>query len=193
MKNLVKLFQKNSGFLRAKEIGNRTQWRELHKMLTDNSVYRIKRGLYRLNEFKHDTSFVEASHVVPTGVLCMFSAWYYYDLTTTIPHENHLAVKQNKKVKFSGSTPIKLYYLSEQFYHLGISQICVDNHSVKIYDMEKSVCDAVRFRNKVGMDIAIEVVKNYVRRKDRDLNKLAQYAEPLRILKIMQNMIMPIL
>jgi len=67
------------------------------------------------------------------------------------------------------------------------------NHSIKIYDLEKSVCDAVRFRNRIGLDITIEVVKNYVGRKDRDLNKLINYARQLRIESIMQNMIMPML
>ena len=123
----------------------------------------------------------------------MFSAWFYYDLTTTIPHENHIAITQNKKVLLPDYPPIKLYYLSERFYQLGITQICIGNQPVKMYDLEKSVCDAVRFRNKVGIDITIEVVKNYVRRNDRNFVKLATYTRLLRIEKIMQNMIMPML
>jgi len=165
----------------------------LHKMLINNSVSRVKRGLYRLNDFDQDTSFIEVSHIVPCGVFCMFSAWFYYGLTTTIPHENHIAITQNKKMLLPDYPPIKLYYLSEGFHQLGITQICIGNQNVKIYDLEKSVCDAVRFRNKVGLDIAIEVLKNYVNRKDRNFDKLAKYARPLRIEKIMQNMIMPML
>jgi len=114
-------------------------------------------------------------------------------LTTTIPHENHIAITQNKKVLLPDYPPIKLYYLSDGFYQLGITQISIGNQNVKIYDLEKSVCDAVRFRNKVGLDIAIEVLKNYVNRKDRNFDKLAKYARPIRIEKIMQNMIMPML
>ena len=184
MENLIDLFYANSGFLKSSRIVSRTQWRVLQKMLADNSVSKVKRGLYRLNDFEHDTSFVEASYIVPNGVFCSFSAWYHY---------NHIAVMQKKKVHLPDNPPIKLYYLSERFYQLGITQITFGIQPVMIYDLEKSVCDAVRFRNKVGLDIAIEVVKNYVRRKDRNFSKLTQYAQTLRIEKIMQNMIMPML
>ena len=193
MENLIEKFQSNSGFLKSNEIIGRTQWRALHKLLNDNSVSKIKRGLYRLNDFEHDTSFAEVSNIVPHGVFSMFSAWFYYRLTTTIPHENHVAVTQNKKVHLPDCLPIRLYYLSERFYQMGITHITIEDQVIKIYDLEKSVCDAVRFRNKVGLDITFEVVKNYIKRKDRDLDKLIKYARLLRIEKIMQNMIMPML
>ena len=159
MEKLIEKFQANYGFLKSNDIIGRTQWRTLNKMLNDHSVSKVKRGLYRLNDFEQNSSFVEISNIVPTGVFCMFSAWFYYNLTTTIPYENHIAVIQNKKVRLPDYPPIKLYYLSDRFYQLGITEIIVDNQPVKIYDLEKSVCDAVRFRNKVGMDIAIEVVR----------------------------------
>ena len=192
MESLTSLFRENFGFLKSKEIES-SQQRELNKMLENNSVSRVKRGLYRLNDFDRDTSLVEVLKIVPSGVFCMSSAWYHYDLTTTIPYENHIAVTQKKKVRLPNFPPIKLYYLSEKFYQLGIIHININNQPVKIYDLEKSVCDAVRFRNKVGMDIAIEVVKNYVRRKDRNFDKLIKYARQLRIEIIMQNLIMPML
>ena len=192
MESLTSLFRENFGFLKSKEIES-SQQRELNKMLENNSVSRVKRGLYRLNDFDRDTSLVEVLKIVPSGVFCMFSAWFHYELTTTIPYENHIAVTQKKKVCLPDFPPIKLYYLSEKFYQLGIIHININNQPVKIYDLEKSVCDAVRFRNKVGMDIAIEVVKNYVRRKDSNFDKLIKYARQLRIENIMQNLIMPML
>ena len=193
MKNLIDIFSVNYGFLKSKDIEDRTQWRALNKMLIDNRVSKIKRGLYKLNDFEHNASFVELSNIVPCGVICMFSAWFYYDLTTTIPYENHIAITRDKKIKLPAYPPIKLYYFSEKFYHLGITQIDIDGKIVEIYDLEKSVCDAVRFRNRAGMEIAIEVVKNYVKRNDRNFDKLTKYARQLRIEKIIQNMIMPML
>jgi len=193
MDSLIEHFNTNSGFLKSKDISSRNQWRELSKMLNDSSVSKIKRGLYRLSDYPQDNSFIEVSNIVPGGIFCMFSAWFYYHLTTTIPHENHIAVSQHKKIQLLNYPPVKLYYFTDKFLQMGITQIEIDNWPVKIYDIEKSVCDAVRFRNKVGMDIAIEVVKNYVQRKDRDFNKLTNYACPLRIEKVMRNMIMPML
>ncbi|MCL2726952.1 MAG: hypothetical protein FWD56_01050 [Bacteroidales bacterium] len=193
MENTIEIFRTNSGFLKSKEILGRTQRRTLNKMLNENLVSKVKRGLYRMNDYEHDTSFVEVSHIVPCGVVCMFSAWFYYGLTTTIPAENHVAVMQSKKVRLPDYPPIKLYYLSDKFYQLGITNIIIDNQHVKMYDLEKSVCDAVRFRNKVGLDTTYEVVKNYVRRRDRDLSKLTNYARLMRVEKTMQSIIMPML
>ena len=190
---MVNLFHDNFGFLKSKNIVGRTQWRTLHKMLSDNSVSKVKRGLYRLNDYYPDTLFAEVSYIVPNGVLCSFSAWFFYNLTTTIPHTHHIAVMQKNKVSLPDYPPIKLYYLTDKFYQLGLIQINIENQPVKIYDLEKSVCDAVRFRNKVGLDVAFEVTKNYLKRNDRDLNKLSIYAKQLRIEKIIQNMIMPML
>ncbi|MDR2231686.1 MAG: hypothetical protein LBE56_01030 [Tannerella sp.] len=193
MENLMKMFKANCDFLRSNDITGRTQRRELNKMLKDNSVVRLKRGLYRLSESDHADTFVELSNILPDGVFCMFSAWFHYNLTTTVPYENHIAIKQKRKVRLPDYPPIRLYYYNDEYYHLGIRQILIDNQQVNIYDLERSVCDAVRFRNKAGLEIALEVVKNYVKRKDRNLDKLMKYAVRLRIEKIMQNMIMPML
>jgi len=131
----------------------------------------------------------EVAQIAPSGVFCLFSAWQHYQLTTNNPFEYHIAIVRNEKIVMPEYPPVKIYRWSEKFYKLGI----VETEDIKIYDLEKSVCDAVRFRNKVGLDIAIEVVKNYVARKDRNFDKLAKYARQLRIEKIIQDMIMPML
>jgi len=194
MESLASIFTANHGFLSSKDISSRTQWRALRKMQDDNSVLKVKQGLYQLNNyFEYDIAFTEAANIVPCGVFCMFTVWFYYNLTTTIPHQSHIAVTQKKKITLPNYPPIKLYYWSDKYYQIGINEIKVDNLQIKIYDLEKSVCDAVRFRNKVGIDIAIEVLKNYVKRTDKNLNTLIKYAKQLRIENIMRTMIMPLL
>jgi predicted transcriptional regulator of viral defense system len=136
---------------------------------------------------------IDIELIVPNGVLCLFSAWFYYELTTTIPHSYYIAIEKKRKIVLPDYPPIVLYYWQKNQYDLGISTYTKDGISIKIYDIEKSVCDAVKFRNKVGMDIAIEVVRNYVRRKDRNFDKITKYARQMRIETIMQNMIMPML
>jgi predicted transcriptional regulator of viral defense system len=194
MENLTDLFKANFGFLKSSDIAGRTQWRELRKMVDDNSVSKLKRGLYQLNNyFEYNIVFTEVANIIPCGVFCMFSALFYYNLTTAIPHQSHIAVVRGKKIKLPAYPPIKLYHSSEEVYNLGITTIAIDNLQVRIYDLEKSVCDAVKFRNKIGIDVTIEVLKNYVKRHDKDLNKLSHYAQQLKIEKVIQNMLMPIL
>ena len=195
MKNEVnKVAENKNEFINTKEFIKRNQWYQLKKMTEQGLVTKVKRGVYYAGSNTMLDQQVEVSKIIPDGVLCMFSAWFYYNLTTTIPHKINIAITQNKKLRLPSYPPIKLYYLSENYYELGITEIHIENQPVKIYDLEKSVCDAVRFRNKIGMDIAIEVVRNYVkRRKERDFDKLTKYARQLRIESIMQSIIMPML
>jgi len=183
------IFKKNNGFLKSKDLTFRNQWNHLNKMIDSGDAVRLKRGLYCIQQKTITGQNREVAMVVPWGVFCLFTAWQHYDLTTNNPYEYHVAIRREEKIVLPEYPPIKIYRWSDKFYNLGI----IENEQIKIYDIEKSVCDAVRFRNKVGIDIAIEVVKNYVRRKDRNLNKLGQYAQQLRIETIMQNMIMPML
>ena len=62
-------------------------------------------------------------------------------------------------------------------------------YRVKIYDLEKSVCDAVKFRNKIGVDVSSEILKNYLGRRDRNLTLLNEYAKKMRVANIMNGLI----
>ena len=77
--------------------------------------------------------------------------------------------------------PIKIYYWSEKYWSIGITEARVGNTIVKIYDKEKSVCDAIRYRNKIGKDVEKEVLKNYLKEKSRNIDKLLRFARLLRV------------
>jgi predicted transcriptional regulator of viral defense system len=188
--DIKEILEKNNGFLRAKDLTSRNQWNQLKMLIDNNVVIKLKSGLYSLPRYNVIDQNREVAQIVPSGVLCMFSAWQHYNLTLNNPFEYHIAIRREDKIALPDYPPIKLYHWSEKFYYLGI----IETDTIKIYDLEKSVCDAVRFRNKVGMDIAIEVVKNYVqKREERNFDKLTKYARLLRIDKIMQSIIMPML
>jgi predicted transcriptional regulator of viral defense system len=191
--DIIKIFEENGGFIQSKQLKNRTYWRVLGKMIEDNSVSKVKRGLYQLNGFIFDMQPMEVSKIIPCGVFCLFTAYRFYELSTYIPFEFHIAVPQKKKINKPDYPPIRVYYLTEKIYQLGITEVEMNGSKVKMYDLEKSVCDVVKFRNKVGLDTTIEVLKNYVKRPDKDLNKLAQYARKLRIENTINNLIMILL
>jgi predicted transcriptional regulator of viral defense system len=136
---------------------------------------------------------LEIANSFPFAVFCLFTAWRHYELSTYVPFEFHLAIPHNKRIKCPDYPPVRVYYLRKRIYQLGIIDVDMDGAKVKMYDLEKSVCDAVRFRNKVGMDTMIEVLQNYVKRQDKNLNLLSRYAEQLGIEKIVNNMIMMLL
>jgi hypothetical protein len=119
-------------------------------------------------------------------VLCLFSTWLHYDLSVSIPHSFNIAIERGRKVKLPDYPPIQLYHWTKDYYDLGITTEKIYNYTVKIYDIEKSVCDAVKFRNKIGIDVTAEVLKNYLLRQDRNLTQLVNYARKMRIEKILK-------
>jgi predicted transcriptional regulator of viral defense system len=190
---IKKVPDNGDGFLETKKFVKRNQWYQLNNLIEQGLVTKVKRGIYSINSDKTIDQKIEISKIISSGIFCMFSMWQYYNLTTNNPSEYHVAIQNKERIKIPDNLPIKLYYWTEKYFNIGIEEIQKDGHTIKIYDLEKSVCDAVRFRNKVGMDIAIEVVKNYVVRKDRNFDKLIKYARQLRIETVIKNLIMPML
>lgn len=147
-------------------------------------LVRIKRGVYAKEIDLADT-MIDIEAIVPDGILCMFSAWEYYGLTTQIPQQFDIAIKRGRKVILPKYPTIKLHNLSDTVLNLGVTTATISGYKVKIFDLEKCVCDAVKFRNKIGMDVCIEIIKNYLKRKDRNISKLTKYAQTLRVAKIL--------
>jgi predicted transcriptional regulator of viral defense system len=66
-------------------------------------------------------------------------------------------------------------------YETGITHTVIEGITVPVYDIEKSVCDAIKHRNKIGIDVSSEILKNYLSRKTRDIDKLMKYAKIMRV------------
>jgi predicted transcriptional regulator of viral defense system len=183
---LYELFAKHKGYLTSKLIrGNRSHYYQLKAMVEADKVIQIKRGLYRHIDFAEEANWGEVCKSAPQAVLCLFSAWQYYGLTTTISTFVHIAIPARKKPILADFPPTKIYFWSGNYYEIGKISTTYNEEQIKIYDIEKSVCDAIRYRNKVGIDMTSEVLKNYLKRKDRNLDKLMKYAENMRIATVL--------
>lgn len=108
-------------------------------------------------------------------ILCLFSAWNVYNLTTVIPQSYDIAIKRGRKITLPDYPEISLHRFSDNILHLGETTMTVSGYEIKIYDVERCVCDAVKFRNKVGQDVCKEVVSNYLDDRMRDISKLIRY------------------
>lgn len=167
----------------------RAQYYATLQKAKQGDLVRIKRGVYAREIDLADT-MIDIEAIVPDGILCMYSAWEYYRLTTQIPAQFDIAIKRGRKVVLPEYPPIKLHNLSEPALSLGVTTATISGFKVKIFDIEKCVCDAVKFRNKIGMDVCIEIIKEYLKRRDRNISKLMKYARVLRVAKILEMFIM---
>ena len=129
---------------------------------------------------------IDVEKIVPGGVLCLYSAWSHYGLTVQVPNAFNIAIEKNRKITLPDYPPIELYYWKQEYYEMGFTAQTIGGYKVKIYDLEKSVCDAVKYRTKIGMETTSEILKTYLKRNDRNLTILLDYAKKMRIEKILK-------
>ena len=184
-----KVFKKHKGFARTKDIlaaGIHT--RNIKRVREKEQVVQVKRGLYRLADIPliSNLGFIDLARAIPGGVICLLSALSYYELTTFNPSVIAMAICRGSRKPKINYPPVEFYHFSKKQFEAGINKIKVKGHEIRIYNREKTICDCFRYRNKLGLDIAKEGLSEYLKRKDRDLEKLLEYAEICRIKPLLQ-------
>lgn len=109
------------------------------------------------------------------------SAARYYELTNFLPDVIDVAIDRKKKVSTLPDWPeIKIFYFDPSRMETGVVQIMEGGDSFRIFDIEKTVVDIIYYRNKIGIEETSEVLRNYLKRKDRQIDRLYIYAKMLR-------------
>jgi predicted transcriptional regulator of viral defense system len=163
---------------------------QLHRLIESGCVERVGRGLYRAKEAditEHHT-LLEAALLVPKGVICLLSALRFHDLTTQAPFEVWMAIDNKAWRPTIPDVPLRIHYFSGRALTQGVERHEIEGVQVKIYSAAKTVADCFKFRNKIGVDVAIEALRDYLRKRlpEKDLWR---YAEICRV----RNVIYPYL
>jgi predicted transcriptional regulator of viral defense system len=168
------------GYARAKELRQAGfQTREISALIKQGDIERVKPGLYRLTEHEQvgeHSSLVDVCRAVPDGVICLLSALDYYGLTTFNPSEVYLAIPHESKLPKIAYPPIKTFFFRERFYRPSIEHIQTSAGEIRIYGREKSISDMFRYRHKLGEDLALESLKQYLKQKDASITSLMKFA-----------------
>ena len=130
---------------------------------------------------------IDIEAIIPGGILCSWSAWSIHQLTTTMPQAYHIAIKRDRKVVTPSFPSIELRHYTASILEIGVSKMFLEGYNIRIYDIERCVCDAIKFRNKIGMDVCSEIIDNYLVRPERNISKLLDYAKQLRVGTILED------
>jgi len=183
-----KVFEKHSGILRASEaIRLGVPEHIVYEMVQKGELARETRGVYRLADSDPlgNPDLVQVSLLVPKAVICLISALYFYELTTQIPHSVYIALPQNSPRPRLKYPPLEVFWVTNYLHSVGVDVHVLDGVKVKIYNREKTVADCFKFRNRVGEDVALEALKDYIRQPKLDVHKLLEYAKIDRVEKLM--------
>lgn len=164
---------------KIKENG-RTAYYKMLERARHGELIQVRRGVYA-NAEQLSLGMIDIEAIVPRGILCLWSSWSIHHLTTSMPQAYHIAVKRGRKIAVPSFPQVELHYYSESLLDIGVIEASIDGFKSRLYDIERCVCDAVKFRNKIGIDVCSEIINNYLDRPDRNLSRLMDYARLLRV------------
>lgn len=180
--SIIKFMKSHDGYARMNELKNaKFTTRDIARLVKDGTLEKIKPGLYRLASFntssEENQEMVDICRAYPKAVICLASALSYYHLTTYNPEEIFIALPHNYRPPQMDYPPLRVFYFHDRFYGWGISTIRKKHGVIRIYEPEKSICDAFRYRGKVGEDLALESLRRYFSGQKPDIGKLIDYSQ----------------
>jgi len=184
----VKIFKNHGGILRTGQaLKAGIHPGTLYDMRNSGALEMISRGVFRLSDNPplDNPDLVTVATRVPSGVICLISALAFYELTTQIPHEVHVALSRGSEEPRLDYPPIKTYRFTGEAFTAGVDIHDLDGVGVRIYSPEKTLADCFKFRNRIGLDTVIEAIRFYRERRNIKVDDLLHYATVCRVNRIM--------
>ncbi len=157
----------------------------LHK---NDKLQRVARGLYRLPdaEITEHQTLLEVCQRLPKSVLCLLTALQYHGIGTQIPHEVWVALPEATHSPAIEYPKLRIARLRGEAYSEGIQTVTEHGAKIRVYCAAKTVTDCFKFRNKVGLDVALEALKDAWRSRKVTMTELSYFARINRVERVMQ-------
>lgn len=183
------VFQRHGGILRtgeALEMGIHP--RTLYAMRDEEVIEQMNRGLFRLVDASplENPDLVTIALKIPNAVICLVSALAFHNMTTQVPHDVYIAILKGSMEPRLQYPPVQVFEFGGEAFTSGIETHKLDNVPVRIYCPEKTLADCFKYRNKLGLDMAIEALKLYVGNRKVKVNEIMRFARICRVAKIIQ-------
>ena len=160
----------------------------LYTLAKEGLIERVERGIYtsktaRVTEY---FDYLEVAKQVPKAVFCLISSLLFHQLTTQIQQEIWIAIPQGSWKPRISYPPVNITFVSPKPYVYGIEEHEINGTKIKVYSPAKTVADCFKFRNKVGLDVAIESLKEVIHSKKATPDAIMRAAKVNRVVKIVQ-------
>ncbi|MFZ0884846.1 MAG: type IV toxin-antitoxin system AbiEi family antitoxin domain-containing protein [Candidatus Acidiferrales bacterium] len=160
----------------------------LPRLVRKGVLWKLGRGLYAPTSSRvtEHLSLVEAAHKVPRGVVCLLSALQFHKFTTQAPHHIWIAINVKAWAPRVTAPPVRFVRMSGPALRFGVKEYPVRGATLKVYTPAKTVADCFKFRNKIGIDVALESLKECRRLKKASMDELWAAAEVCRVANVMR-------
>ena len=160
----------------------------LYSLVKKGMVERRGRGIYvaRNHALTAEHALAQAAKLVPSGVLCMLTALRFHGLTTQSPVEVWIALQEKARKPRLDYPRLRIVRFSGAALTEGIEAHSVEGVNIRVYSAAKTVADCFKFRNKIGIDVAVEALRDFSRMHRGGANELARFARICRVTRVMQ-------
>ncbi len=182
-------YVREHGIVRPREIEAIGVPREyLLRLHRQGKLGRTGRGIYTLPDaaVTERHSYAEVAKRVPGAVLCLLSALAFHEITTQTPASVWIALGKGARKPAIVSPSLRVVRLTEPSFSEGIEKHPAEGVTVRVYSAAKTVADCFKFRNKIGLDIAIEALKDCLRQKKATVNEIYRYAKICRVSNVIR-------
>ena len=187
--NLKVEFKKSGGLMRTAELRQLGfHSRKITRLLEQGILSKVKTGVYEMgNEVVPDE--VMLMKLFPTSVIYLESALLHYGYTDRIPATWQIAVDKNiAKSQFRISyPPVTPFYLDGRYIDIGKAEYEMNGTMIRIYDKERTICDTLRYANKLDREVFNAAIQRYVKDPEKRISRLMEYAKILRVTKKVKN------
>ena len=160
----------------------------LSRLTARGQLVRVGRGVYRLPDAQgaEYESLATIAVKVPQAVFCLLTALQMHELTTQLPRQVWIAMPQGSHVPKMDYPPVKMVQFSGEAYGQGIEVVRADQVELRVYGVAKTIADCFKHRNKVGLDVAIEALREAMAANKTNANDLWRFAKICRVANVMR-------
>ncbi|ALM86599.1 type IV toxin-antitoxin system AbiEi family antitoxin domain-containing protein [Bordetella sp. N] len=159
----------------------------LTRAVRRGQLVRVSRGVYGLREFRSEHGTLAAAAIrVPKGVICLLSALQFHGLTTQAPFEVWVAIANKAAAPQIDYPPVRIVRFSDATLSLGVEEHTIDGVAIRVTSIAKTVVDCFKFRNKIGMDVALESLREAWRDKRVTSQDIWHCAKVCRVANVMR-------
>ncbi len=189
IEKLESIMKMNNGYITSKELDNYGIHRMyLNTMWKKGIVEKVAKGIY-IDSNKIEDSYYVFSLSMPKTIYSHLTALYFHELSIKAPNDKYdITVRKNynnKRLKDHN-----VFYVEDDIYELGLTEIETPmGNKVRAYDMERCICDIIRSKNRMDLELIKYSIREYIKRKDKDLIRLSKYAEQMGIKNEVMNFV----
>jgi predicted transcriptional regulator of viral defense system len=160
----------------------------LSRLVATGEIERVVRGLYKLpaQPITEHHGLAMAASSVPQGVVCLLSALQFHGIGTQLPSEIWIAVDRRSRRPTLKYPPLRIFRFSGDALTEGVDMHRIEGQSVRVYGVAKTLADCFKYRNKIGLDVALEALREAWRARQFTMDELDRYARVCRVQRVMQ-------